>query len=202
MIENIFIVYHLFLHFSLPSSKFPIPAGRGWSWEPGAGSISAKSNPKCKILQLYIFRFSTVELLWSERNSPDRLLQAAPTEVIHTKVRSCNSRHRSHVWQCIIMWATVVKGSCGSSFWTFDIVKHRFYRFGGVLPRARHPRHWRAFKMEILGNCASIISICVAVRHLLFPTTHWVHIIAARCSPHAATVCFHNGHSVILAAKA
>ena len=124
------------------------------------------------------------------------------TEGIHTKVRSCNSRHESHVWQCIIMWATVVKGSCGSSFWTFDIVKHRFYRFGGVLPRARHPRHWRAFKMEILGNCASIISICVAVRHLLFPTTHWVHIIAARCSPHAATVCFHNGPSVILAAKA
>ena len=58
VIEHIFIVYHLFLHFSLPSSKFPIPAGRGWSWEPGSGSISAKSNPKCKILQLYIFSFS------------------------------------------------------------------------------------------------------------------------------------------------
>ena len=91
----------LFLHFSLPSSKFPIPAGGGWSWEPGSGSISAKSNPKCKILQLYIFRFSTVELLWSRRNSPDRLLQCCThTEVIHTKVGSCSSRHVSGVGRC------------------------------------------------------------------------------------------------------
>ena len=108
---------------------------------------------------------------------------------------------------CIFLYRDVDHCCCERKPWKqlLDIlhcVEHRCYRSGGVLPRARHPRHWRAFKMEILGNCASIISICVAVRHLLFPTTHWVHIIAARCSPHAATVCFHNGDSVILAAKA
>ena len=165
--ENIFIVYHLFLHFSLPSSKFPIPAGRGWSWEPGSGSISAKSNPKCKILQLYIFRFSTVELLWSERNSPDRLLQCCThTEGIHTKVGSCSSRHVSGVYKlslpcndtflvlshyltllhtynthrqtgCIFLYHDVVKESRGSSFWTFDIVSN--IAFTGLVVSCHEP---------------------------------------------------------------
>ena len=193
------IIY--FCTFLFPAPSFPsLLAADPGNLEPAQSLLNPTPSVK-----FYNSIFSDSPQLSSSGPSEIRqtgCCSAAPTEVIHTKVRSCNSRHESHVWQCIIMWATVGKGSCGSSFWTFAIVKHRFYRFGGVLPRARQPRHWRAFKMEILGNCASIISICVAVRHLLFPTTHWVHIIAARCSPHAATVCFHNGPSVILAAKA